>query len=482
MQARQPTYLESLLNRLTEPCTKLLGENEGAAPLAVLTGYVLRDDDSSLPPVPEILVNDQMLKAGRAYLALLLDNDRLPRGEQLTLEELTLPRGLLLQFFQGHSDIQARAQEVLGLVERKFSQRSFQQATILLQLFETDHTTKLQNERKLFYEDMIQRLGIRRRYPLSKVEVEQVKDHFQEMGVSLDATDLLEETEAGERAASEAALSLTPWVSGVLPPVEDDDEAVSKSSDTEQASSTLEIDGETIEKALAQDPPPLGDADGLVALVRSCDWLAARHQISFSLLSRHPEEYIKWRRLVHASSEEHQEEFVRFVPPKRWRSPADFADLPLFELVAAYLTPDTFKEYLETMTRACYFLLLAVGDTGLEGFLDTYFDWLSRRFGLDGTVFIDRLHRQSTFGEQTLSETLSSIYDEHFIAPIEAGAVTFSENMLRTGIRKFIDQMATTNFAEVAPGHYNLGGMILDQIFEIEYPTVEFPFKIHRIV
>jgi hypothetical protein len=481
MQARQPTYLESLLNRLREPCATFLEEHIEAAPLGVLTAHVLRDDDATLPPVREILVNDQMLKAGRAYLALLLDNDRLPRGEQLTLEELTLPRGLLLQFFQGHSDIQARAQEVLGLVERKFSQRSFQQATILLQLFETDHTTKLQNERKLFYEDMIQRLGIRRRYPLSKVEVDQVKNHFLEMSAALTSSGLLKETPEGERSLNDVAMSITPWAATYLPPKPVKD-ARDVGSDGDQASSTLEIDERTIEKALAQDPPPLAESDGLKALVRSCDWLAARHQISFSLLTRHPEQYVNWRLLVDKSTPEHQDELMRFVPPRRWRSPADFPDLPLFELVAAYLTPETFKEYFETLTRACYFLLLAVGDTGLEGYLDTYFDWLKAHFDFDGTVFIDRLHRQSTFGEQTLSETLTQIYDERLAPSIDSGAFVFSENVLRKGIHRFLDQMANTNFAEVAPGHYNIGGMILDQIYEIAYPTVEFPFKIHRIV
>lgn len=482
MQARQPTYLESLLNRLKGPCTEFLTDNPQAAPLAVLTAYVLRDDDPRLPPVPEILVDDQMLKAGRAYLALLLDNDRLPRGEQLTLEELTLPRGLLLQFFRGHADIQARAQEVLGLVERKFSQRSFQQATILLQLFETDHTTKLQNERKLFYEDMIQRLGIRRRYPLSKVEVTQVREHFRQMAETLLASGLLQETDEGERSLADVALPLSPWASDELPehPTEEGDLATS--DETDPASSTLEIDEETIEKALAQDPPPVDESDDLAALVRSCDWLAARHQISFSVLSRHPEHYLQWRRLVDGSSDVDQEEFLRFVPPRRWRSPADYPDLALFELLAAYLTPETFKEYFETLTRACYFLLLAVGDTGLEGYLDTYFDWLKTHFDLDGTVFIDRLHRQSTFGEQTLSETLTQIYDVHLADAIDGGAFAFSDNTLRTGIRRFLEQMANTNFAEVAPGHYNVGGMILDQIYEISYPTVEFPFKIHRIV
>ena len=41
--------------------------------------------------------------------------------------------------------------------------------------------------------------------------------------------------------------------------------------------------------------------------------------------------------------------------------------------------------------------------------------------------------------------------------------------------------MALCDIGEIAPGYYDIGAFVYDQLFGIQYPNNEFPFKIHRL-
>ncbi len=445
MQARQPTYFEALLNRLRQPTADLLQEHSDLDPFAALIALILQTEARTERPIRELLLDERFLKAGRAYAALLLENDRLPPGEQLSPEELSLPRALLLEFFRGGRDIQLRAQEVLTLIERKFSQRCFQQANILLQLFETDAATRLQNERKLFYEDMIQRLGIRRRQPLDPGDSSAVQEHFAALKRELHDAGAFLRRDADTLSLQRLAAPLTPWDTHAHP---------------------------------GDDLTPLTLEDPFLPLLRAFDWLAARHQVHFCLLTRDADDFNAWSRLA---AGRHDAELLRFIPPSRWRSPANLTATPLLQQLAAALHEQALRAWMQSTTRAAYFILLAVGDTGLENFLDAYFDWLKEDLGVDGTAFIDRLHRESTLGELTLEETLNAIFDEHFAKPLEEKPRDLSVHQLRRALALFTDALPQINFSEVPPGHYNLAGFLLDHLLNLKYPSPEFPFKMHRI-
>lgn len=98
----------------------------------------------------------------RTYAGMLLENDRLPPALQLTPDELKMPRRLLDAFFGGSNSVQREAQAVLNFIEERFSSSRFGQARLLLQLFDTDATTRRNNERNLFYEEMILRFMSKR--------------------------------------------------------------------------------------------------------------------------------------------------------------------------------------------------------------------------------------------------------------------------------------------------------------------------------
>lgn len=90
----------------------------------------------------------------RAWLALLIDNDSLPVQQQLSQTDLELPRRLLAAFFFDVGDLQQQASVVLRGIEERFNTGRFGQASLLLQLFDTDGPTRRSNERNLFFEQM----------------------------------------------------------------------------------------------------------------------------------------------------------------------------------------------------------------------------------------------------------------------------------------------------------------------------------------
>lgn len=98
----------------------------------------------------------------RTYAGLLIENDRLPPELQISGDDLRKPRRLLSAFFGGVESVQREAQDVLSFIEDRFAGGRFGQARLLLQLFDTDPSTRRNNERNLFYEEMILRFMSKR--------------------------------------------------------------------------------------------------------------------------------------------------------------------------------------------------------------------------------------------------------------------------------------------------------------------------------
>lgn len=107
----------------------------------------------------EIGISGADASSARAFLSILIENEHLPVQSQLNESELMVLRDLLFCYFGGNGeDINAKGSQVLSLIERKFGNGDFSQAKILLQIFETNNETKQNNERNLYYEEMIMRL------------------------------------------------------------------------------------------------------------------------------------------------------------------------------------------------------------------------------------------------------------------------------------------------------------------------------------
>lgn len=345
----------------------------------------------------------QVLQAGRVFLTLLLENDRLPSDLQLNVSETVLARDLLLGYFGGDDDFESKAKRLLALVEKKFGDGLFSQARILLQLFQTDEQTRVNNDRNLFYEDMILRLGIRRRHPLSEEELQIFRDRL-------------------------------------------------KNADTDEGTRDL------------------------------ARWLDEVCLIKFHLLLRDPAQAENWKTALEPCGlVKAKEAFHERVPPKRWRTVDAFANEPVSEQIRRHVSSDTAKKFVLNQLKTCYFILRAVGDTGLEGFLDTFFDWTSDQFDLNGTLLMPLLYNRSMQETAAMNSILEDIYEEHFAAKVEEKVAGITDEEIDAAARTVLKNLSKSDLGEIAPGYYDLGGFVFDTLFEVEYPTAEFAAKIHRI-
>lgn len=165
----ESTYAEGMLDRVLEALVEAPLDAEAMLDPLVAVGDVLcrLEVDDGKSPAPDSPDRSQFV---RTYTKLLLDNDRQPRSLQLTANELGLPRGLLQSFFTRGSTMQTDATKVLRFIEQRFSSGRFGQARLLLHLFETDLQTRRNNERNLFFEEMVLRLLSARNAPARTLE------------------------------------------------------------------------------------------------------------------------------------------------------------------------------------------------------------------------------------------------------------------------------------------------------------------------
>ena len=399
--AKEPEGLESVGEDRVEKGNEVdrTDELEGLAELIEEEGLDDSDDDGR-PRVDD----QEVLQAGRVYLAMLIENDRLPVDLQLSAQEADMARELLLGYFAGTGDFEARAKGLLEKIEQKFGKGYFSQARILLQLFQTDRATRTNNDRNIFYEDMILRLGIRRKHPL--------------------AASLHEEAEQRLRTCS-------------------------------------------------QD---LGSCE------EHLSWMAEHLFIKFHLFSRHAGEVARWREACALSSRPGAtEHLLRYLPPRRWRPTGRFGDLGLPELLRDHVTRETARRYVTSQIKTCYFVLRAVGDTGLEGYLDSFFDWSDQRFGVNGTTALPWIYRRVMSEDEPIQTIFSDVYDEHYRRRVDSIVDEFDDEALDRALLEALENLSNSNFDEIAPGNYDLGGMVFDRLFQIRYPYPEFAFKLHRL-
>ena len=373
-----------------------------------------KEDGDELPRLDHRAV----LQAGRVFLGMLIENDRLPIELQLGLAELMLSRDLLLGQHLGAADLEQKAQQLLRIVERKFSEGQFSQARILLQLFQTDRATRVRNDRNIFYEDMIQRLGIRRRHPVDKALLQTYED-----------------LKLGDEPLRELAT-----------------------------------------------------------------WLDHHIFIKLHLFCRRAEEVERWTRLADRFSYEGGGEMLlRYLPPKRWRpffrpeeGSAEGAAAPLAlslahddasleELIARHVHIDTLSSYVIGHMRTCYFVLRAVGDTGLERYLDTFFEWAESELGLNATVFLPELYRRSMGETDLMRSIFNDLYGRYMKEPSERWLATLTPERVEQATERAVEALRGYNLNDVPPGNYDLGGFIYDELFGMSYPSPEFAFKLHRL-
>ncbi len=349
------------------------------------------------------LDSEPVLQAGRVFLGVLIENDRLPVDMQMELEDIERARDLLLGYFLGSDEVGQQAQAMLETVEDKFSEGLYSQAEILLELFESDRSTRIENDRNLFYDEMILRFGEHRR-------------HGMQTGESSELQSRIESARTDDEAEDELF-----------------------------------------------------------------DWLAESSFLSFNMLARDLDELERWEDVAaHSSRGGVVEDFTSVIPPERWRLPSEFSR-SLLELADDYISPEQVEVYILDHVKTCYFVLRAMGDTGLESYLDVFFDWFDEAFGVDGVALMPDLYQEMTSNERLIGDVFGELYAEHLAEDAEAIRRQWTRRDVESGIAHFYETLESAPLDQLRPGHYNLGHFILDDLFGLEYPTSRFAFNMHRL-
>ncbi len=365
------------------------------------------ENNAKSPTKAISLDNENVLHNGRVLLTMLLNNDRLPPGQQLTVSELLLASELWIGFMLHNDGLDTQAQKLLQLIEQKFTDGQFSQARLLLQLFQTDRATLINNDRNLFYEDMILRVGIRRRHTASN----EIKSAIRTLS-QLVSTDLSDKS-----------------VRNLL------------------------------------------------------DYLQEHLFIEFHLFTRSPEEVEHWRKIAKLSTMPQAVPYLlNQLPPRRWRHPDGQTDTrSVTALVREHLVPPMLREYVIRQMKTTYFILRAVGSTGLESYLDSFFDWSEQQFGVDATNYLSEIYNRTMGQDEMIASIFNDLYDRNYKVNAEQLLAKLDDAKLEKILAEAIQRITTCDMNEVAPGNYSLGDFVFDALTKMSYPTPDFAFKLHRL-
>jgi len=270
-------------------------------------------------------------------------------------------------------------------------------------LFDADKGTRIENDRNLFYEEMILRFGIQRRHPVG----DDIKEIF--------------------------------------------DTRLQRASDGEE------------------------DLEDLF------DWMAETVYVTFEIFGRDSEEVEAWRAIAEASARPGAaDRLLDVLPSRRWRLLSEFSDGPI-DLFESQLNREYVRNYVTELIKTCYFVLRAVGDTGLEPYLDVFFDWVDEDFGIDGTKMMPRIYNETTANDRLIDEIFEDLYEEKFAEQVEEARQSWGREDIEAALDNVLEDVGGTDLSDIPPGHYDFGRFVLDELFGMEYHAPDFAYKLHRL-
>jgi hypothetical protein len=346
----------------------------------------------------------EMLRTARVFLGMLRDNARLPDGLRMSVEDIQRVRTLLLGYFLGKQDVAMRANELMGVVETKFSEGYYSQARMLLELFGVHRETRLENDRKLFFREMnLKAMG--GRSPQQSVAVdEELPDRLQ--------------------AINEA------------------------------------------------------EGPGFAAFF---EWYASQTGVDLMVCGQGRQARAMWREaLSPANGEGAVERCLQVVPPEQWQLPSEFEETTP-ELIVEQLDVEAGLEVVSRYIELVYFILRAVGDTGLEAFLDRFFDWSEDVAGVDAVQYLPELHHEIADGNRLVKQIVGELTHDHYAEAVEQQLQHVDEDDVHEALEAVVEQFQDLHMGAIAPAYYDLSGCVADELFGIELPAPEFHFKLHRL-
>lgn len=366
---------------------------------------VYRSESSrSLWPIE--LHDPTVLQGSRVLLAAFLDNDRLPPRQQLTVAELITGAEMWVHVLAGAPDIERRIKRIARMVEGKFSQNRFSHARLLLRLLPANRETRVNNDRQLFYEDMIYRFGIR----------------------------------------------------GA------DEELVPESEEVGEAFEDVEFDDDEVIRA-------------------AFETLEQRTGVEMHLYTRDPDDIQRWRELFEpemASGADAQ--VLGMIPPRCWRRIDGEQARTVADLLDEHLVEPMLRRYVLSHFKTAYFVLRTVGDTGLESYLDSFFDWADEQLDVDAVGLLPEIHRRISTEGEMVEPVFDEMYDRHFAQPVSELVDELRDRDLSELFDGAVEAMFLAGPSQADEGAYNFGGFVLDAYLEFDYPEPDFPYRLHRLM
>ena len=361
------------------------------------------DDGPLESPWPMALDEEAVLQGARVLLAVLLDNDRLPESRQLEVADVVMAAELWIRLMARAVDVNERVQNLARLVEQKFEKNQFSQARLLLKLFPSNRPTQVNNDRQLFFEEMIYRMGIQRGG---------LSGGGESLPASLEAADLSD-------------------------------------------------DGGTRTR-LSQ--------------------LAEQMGIEMHVYTRKPGDVERWSDLASVCSNPAAAKALEErIPPRRWRRIEAQGERTVATALREHLVRPMARDVVIGHIKTCYFILRAVGDTGLENYLDAFFDWSQTQCEVDATAYLPRLHRQVQENQRLIDEIFAEVYDEYYGAHIADKLDALDDEAMAEAFEVAMGAIAEVDVTDVPEGQFDLGALVLDAHLGLEYPAGAFAFKLHRL-
>lgn len=346
---------------------------------------------------------DPILQASRIFYGVLVENDRLPVDLQMRPAAIAAARDLLLAYFSNDGEVKQKARNLMVVVEDKFNDGFFSQAKILVQLFEADEGTINENDRNLFYDDMLMRFG--------------QKDTAE--GLRVDRTEL-----------------------------------------------DAQFD------ALVEEE---------IGLPEFFDTMATEYAISMNVLAEPDQTASRWNELARKSNRVTDEtDALELLPSRRWRPMSAFDREP-GELLDDYVAPRSMEAYVQRHLKVAFFILRAVGDTGMEPYLDTVFDWSEEAFGVDGPALMPALYQEATDSKRSIDEIFGQVYRDSYREAAREVVQQWDRDAVESAAGEVASRIPELELARLSGGHFDFGGLVLDELFGLDFHDPTFAVKIHQL-
>jgi hypothetical protein len=139
------------------------------------------------------------------------------------------------------------------------------------------------------------------------------------------------------------------------------------------------------------------------------------------------------------------------------------------------------EAYVQRHLKVAFFILRAVGDTGMEPYLDTVFDWSEEAFGVDGPALMPALYQEATDSKRSIDEIFGQVYRDSYREAAREVVQQWDRDAVESAAGEVASRIPELELARLSGGHFDFGGLVLDELFGLDFHDPTFAVKIHQL-